>query len=148
MDRLDAIEERLARIEEDITRVGDRLSDHIEPEKHATEEKPEEWPYPKATLKQVTRGWSKACQERDDFRDKIVAIEDIADGDGSPSERLNKIRAVIDVHACDKPSEFISLPRWVAERYIRYVEAKDAPEAIEYYRSRQDVIDVIKQQLG
>jgi hypothetical protein len=48
----------------------------------------------------------------------------------------------------DKPSEFISLPRWVAERYIRYVEAKDTPEAIEYYRSRQDVIDAIKQQLG
>lgn len=48
----------------------------------------------------------------------------------------------------DKPSEFISLPRGVAERYIRYVEAKDAPEAIEYYRSRQEVIDTIKQQLG
>lgn len=48
----------------------------------------------------------------------------------------------------DKPSEFISIPRDVAEKYIRYVEANDAPEAIKYYRSRQDVIDAIKQQLG
>lgn len=47
----------------------------------------------------------------------------------------------------DKPSKFISIPRDVAEKYIRYVEAKDAPEAIECYRSRQDVIDVINQQL-
>jgi hypothetical protein len=59
-----------------------------------------------------------------------------------------KVTDLGEKRICEKPSEFISIPRDVADKYIRYVEAKDAPEAIKYYRSRQDVIDAIKQQLG
>ena len=92
------IEARLARLEGamfECTNCGNIQK--IKPEA----EKPllaEDWPYPKATLKQVTKDWYKACQEREAFRDELVAIEDIAEGDGSPSERLNKIREVLDNH--------------------------------------------------
>jgi hypothetical protein len=68
--------------------------------------------------------------------------------EGKTPEYLMGIEGKTPDFLTGKPSEFIILPRGVAERYIRYVEAKDAPEAIEYYRSRQDVIDAIKQQLG
>jgi hypothetical protein len=128
-----------------------------DPEKPVTEEK-----YKHQEFKNEPFVWRLYTKPEKTVTDalSIGHLSDI----GAFKQKGAKLKPVTDENTCccygsgtcsycrnkkyDNPSEFISIPRDMAERYIRYVEAKDAPEAIEYYRSRQDVIDAIKKQLG
>jgi hypothetical protein len=140
--RFDGIEERLARLE--AVFLKEWKHNHLkEPSKPVTEEKPTEFDVTSIDAvvwaKEFMRCYKKFGYEVDKDTMRGWFASSIMAGFDEANRRNKKD---------DKPSEFISLPRGMAERYIRYVEAKDAPEAIEYYRSRQDVIDAIKQQLG
>jgi hypothetical protein len=150
LDRLDKIDERLARLEEHKHDNADGAINMKYPSKPIE---------PMATYSEHGVEIGKPEKTVTDAL-SIGHLSDI----GAFKQKGAKLKPVTEENTCycyesgtcsycrnkkyDKPSEFVILPRWVAERYIRYVEAKDTPEAIEYYRSRQDVIDAIKQQLG
>jgi hypothetical protein len=138
MDRLDSIEERLAKLEAWM----DSNEVCLETTPDGTEKPVTEEKYKHQEFKNEPFVGILDTKPEKTVTDalSIGHLSDI----GAFKQKGAKLNPVTD----DKPSEFISIPRDVAERYIRYVEANDAPEAIEYYRSRQDVIDAIKKQLG
>jgi len=58
----------------------------------------EEWPYPKATYEQMRKDWAKARKEREEFRNKLIEIEERLEGT-------------------------ISIPRYLAESWLKQENA-------------------------
>ena len=82
---------------------------------------PEEWPYPKATEKYVKGEYLKACKEREEFREKLVELEDSMEG-------------------------VVSVPKDVAEKWLKEVVASDG-EVI-WKNIDKEMVDAIRTSLG